>query len=162
MAISIQSTDSSSGNGSSFGRVRKSFTKRTTQSTLSEINVTPLVDVMLVLLIIFMVSAPLMQQGMTVDLPKANTGTLKEADEQLLLVITKDHKLQINGNSINPKDLSEKLVAIAKAKPDTQVYIHADQNVTYGYLAQVMAAVKQSKLYRVGLVTEPSDRDPKL
>ena len=133
-----------------------------TQTALSEINVTPLVDVMLVLLIVFMISAPLMQQGIQVDLPKANAETLSEVPDQLVLMVNKSRQVSINGTAITPGTLRAKLNAIAKAKPDIQVFIQADQTVPYGFIAQVMAEVKQAKISRVGLVTEPADNGFKL
>jgi biopolymer transport protein TolR len=129
----------------------------TSTTTLAEINVTPLVDVMMVLLIIFMVSAPLMQQGVQVDLPKANAGSLNEVPEQLVLVVTGSRQIQINGNTVAPGTLFKKLQAIQAARPDVQVFIQADQTVPYGFIAQVMAEVKQAKIQRVGLVTQPGE-----
>ncbi len=124
---------------------------------MAEINVTPLVDVMLVLLIIFMVCAPLMQQGVQVDLPKANAGSLSEVPEQLVLVITKAKRIQINGNLIQQGTLFTRLQAIHSVRPDVQVFIQADQGVQYGFVAQVMAEVKRAAINRVGLVTAPGD-----
>jgi biopolymer transport protein TolR len=132
-------------------------TARGVPTTLAEINVTPLVDVMLVLLIVFMVSAPLMQQGVQVDLPKANAGTLNEVPEQLTLVVGKDKRISINGNVIEAGTLKGRLDAVYAVKPDVEVFIQADQTVPYGFIAQVMAEVKRAKINRVGLVTEPGD-----
>ncbi len=128
-----------------------------TQTALSEINVTPLVDVMLVLLIVFMISAPLMQQGIQVDLPKANAPTLNEIPDQLVLVVDKSRNVTLSGKRIPQGTLRERLAAIAKAKPEIQVFIQADQAIPYGVVAQVMAEVKQAQITRVGLVTEPGD-----
>ena len=126
-------------------------------STLAEINVTPLVDVMLVLLIIFMVSAPMMQQGMHVDLPKANAGSLDEIPDQLVLVINKSKQILINNNVVEPGMLRPKLEAVVSVKPQVQVFIQADHSIAYGFVAQVMAEVKRAKISRVGLVTQPGD-----
>src|SRR6185437_16378277 len=98
-------------------------------STLAEINVTPLVDVMLVLLIIFMVAAPMMQQGIQVDLPKASAGTLNDVPDQLVLVIGHGKQITINGNVIDPGTLRSRLEAISSVKPDVQVFIQADQSI---------------------------------
>ncbi|MBL7714847.1 MAG: biopolymer transporter ExbD [Bdellovibrionales bacterium] len=133
-----------------------------TQTTLSEINVTPLVDVMLVLLIVFMVSAPLMQQGVQVDLPKANAGTLTETPEQIVLVVTKDKKILINEKVIKEGTLRTWLETLSASKPNLDVFISADQGVPYGFVAQVMAEVKKAKIQRVGLVTDPGDPNFKL
>ena len=126
------------------------------------INVTPLVDVMLVLLIVFMVSAPMMQQGVHVDLPKANAGSLDEVPDQLVLVVNKSKQVLINNNVIGAGMLRPKLEAVASVKPNVQVFIQADQSVPYGYIAQVMAEVKRAKISRVGLVTEPGDTSTSL
>jgi len=130
---------------------------RATPTTLAEINVTPLVDVMLVLLIVFMVSAPLMQQGVQVDLPKTRAGNLNESQDSLLISVTKKKELSMNGKTIDMGTLGTRLEAIAAAKPDVQVLIQGDQSVPYGFVAQVMSEVKRAKIHRVGLVTSPSD-----
>jgi biopolymer transport protein TolR len=128
-----------------------------TLTTLAEINVTPLIDVMLVLLIVFMVSAPLMQQGIQVDLPKTAATTLSEAQDPMILVVDRQGRVLINKNVVEPGSLRGKLAAIARAKPDIQVYIQGDQGVPYGTIARVMAEVKQARIHRVGLVTAPGE-----
>ena len=135
---------------------QKNQTGSGTQSALSEINVTPLVDVMLVLLIVFMVSAPFMQQGISVDLPKTNAPSMNEAPEQMVLVIERNKRILLNGNLVSSSDLREKLIAIAKMKPNLEIVIQGDQGVPYGTVAQVMAEVKQAGINRVGLATEPA------
>jgi biopolymer transport protein TolR len=142
--------------GSQFGSIR------TGNSTLSEINVTPLVDVMLVLLIIFMISAPLMQQGIHVDLPKANAGTLNEIPDQLVLMIDRSRHISIADRPVQSGTLRTKLEAIVTAKPKIEVVIQADQNVNYGYVARVMAEVKKAGINRVGLATQPGDSQVRL
>src|SRR3954462_10273462 len=112
---------------------------RAVPTTLAEINVTPLIGVMLVLLIVFMISAPLMQQGVQVDLPKANAGSLNEVPDQLMLVVNKNRQILINGNVIQQGTLQVRLQAIAEAKPNIEVFIQGDQGVPYGLVAQVMA-----------------------
>jgi len=133
-----------------------------TQTALSEINVTPLVDVMLVLLIVFMISAPLMQQGIQVDLPKANAPMMNEIPDQLVLVVDRSRSVSLGGKRVPEGSLRTRLAAIAKAKPEIQVFIQADANVPYGFIAQVMAEVKQAQITRVGLVTEPGDPNSRL
>ncbi len=133
------------------------FSIRKTPSTLAEINVTPLVDVMLVLLIIFMISAPMMQQGVHVDLPKANAGSLDDVPEQILLVINSKKQISMSNNLVDITTLRTKLESIASVKPQVQVFIQADQSIAYGFVAQVMAEVKKAKIIRVGLVTAPED-----
>ncbi len=122
---------------------------------ISQINVTPLVDVMLVLLIIFMVTAPILQQGVSVDLPKVASGPLSGQDEQLVVNVGKDGQLFLNDTPMTPQSLTEKLRAIAVARPDRQLYVRADQAVPYGQVMRVMGAVHDAGLSKVGLVTEP-------
>lgn len=135
---------------------------RSSPTTLAEINVTPLVDVMLVLLIVFMISAPLMQQGIQVDLPKASAGTLTEVPDQLVLIVNRQRQILIGDRPIPQGGLRSKLEAIAAAKPNVEVFIQADQSVPYGYIAQVMAEVKRARIHRLGLVTEPGEPAQKL
>jgi biopolymer transport protein TolR len=135
---------------------------RSTPTTLAEINVTPLVDVMLVLLIVFMISAPLMQQGVQIDLPKANAQSLSEAPDQIILVINKSRQVVMNDKKIPQGSLRPRLEAIAAAKPNVEVFIQGDEGVPYGFVAQVMAEVKRAKIHRVGLVTQPGDPNVKL
>ncbi len=131
-------------------------------TTLSEINVTPLVDVMLVLLIVFMISAPLMQQGVQVDLPKANAGTLSEVPDQIVLRIAKSRQLYMSDHLLPPGSLSKRLEAIVSAKPTIEIVIEADQTLPYGYIAQVMAEVKRAGISRMGLATQPGETRSKL
>ncbi len=126
-----------------------------TATALAEINVTPLVDVMLVLLIVFMISAPLMNQGVQVDLPKTTAQTLNETQEPLVLVINKNRQILIGDKPVESGSLRARLEAIAAARPNVEVFIHADQGLPYGLIAQVMAEVKRSRIHRVGLVTDP-------
>src|SRR5436189_320 len=122
---------------------------------ISQINVTPLVDVMLVLLIIFMVTAPILQQGVSVDLPKVAAGPLAGQEEQLVVNVGKAGQLFLNDTPLTPEQLTTKLAAIAAARPDRQLYVRADQAVSYGQVMRVMGAVHDAGLTRVGLVTEP-------
>jgi len=122
---------------------------------ISQINVTPLVDVMLVLLIIFMVTAPILQQGVSIDLPKVAAGPLTGEEEQLVVNVAKGGQLYLNDTALTAEQLREKLRAIVAARPDRQLYVRADQAVPYGQVMQVMGAVRDAGLVRVGLVTEP-------
>src|SRR5213593_4200620 len=126
---------------------------------ISQINVTPLVDVMLVLLIIFMVTAPILQQGVSVDLPKVAAGPLSGQEEQLVVNIAKTGQVFLNDTAMTPEQLTTKLRAIAAARPDRQLYVRADQSVPYGQVMRVMGAVHDAGLVRVGLVTEPPPPD---
>ena len=123
--------------------------------SISQINVTPLVDVMLVLLIIFMVTAPILQQGVSVDLPKVTAGPLAGQEEQLVVNVGKTGQIFLNDTPMTTDQLKSKLSAIAAARPDRQLYVRADQSVAYGEVMRVMGAVHDAGLVRVGLVTEP-------
>ena len=136
--------------------------KRLGLKTLAEINVTPLVDVMLVLLIVFMISAPLMQQGMKIDLPKANTGSISETPQQLKVSISRSKQISIEEHVVPNGDFLKKLEAIKVAKPDVEVAIQADQNLAYGFVAQVIAEIKKAGIQRVGLITHPENSPTKL
>ncbi len=123
-------------------------------STLAEMNITPLVDVILVLLIIFMISAPMMQQGIQVNLPQTSAGALTEVSEQFVLVIQKSHDLLLANHKVTPELLLKKLKALSVAHPEIEIVIQADQNVSYGFVAQVIAEVKKVGISRIGLATE--------
>ena len=127
--------------------------------TISQINVTPLVDVMLVLLIIFMVTAPILQQGVSVDLPKVAAGPLSGHEEQLVVNVAKGGQVFLNDTPMTADALTDKLRAIAVARPDRPLYVRADQTVPYGQVMRVMGAVHDAGLARVGLVTEPPPPD---
>ena len=128
---------------------------RKTQTSLSEINVTPLVDVMLVLLIVFMISAPLMQQGIQVDLPKANAPSLAEIPEQIVITLDSQKKILLDDQPIDVNTLMSRLGTMARARPDIQVFLKADEKIPYGFVAEIMAEIKNAKVSRVGLVTIP-------
>ena len=124
-------------------------------NSIAQINVTPLVDVMLVLLVIFMVTAPILQQGVSVDVPKVAAGPLTGEEEQLVVNVAKGGKLYLNDTPLSASDLAAKLAAIAGARPDRQVYVRADQMVPYGEVMAVIGSIRDAGLARVGLVTEP-------
>lgn len=124
-------------------------------SSISQINVTPLVDVMLVLLVIFMVTAPILQQGVSVDVPKVAAGPLTGEEEQLVVNVAKGGKLYLNDTALGASELAAKLAAIAGARPDRQVYVRADRTVPYGEVMAVIGSIRDAGLVRVGLVTEP-------
>jgi biopolymer transport protein TolR len=127
--------------------------------SLAEINVTPMVDVMLVLLIVFMVSAPLLQQGIEVNLPKADSGSLPQTNEPVVLTIHENQSLELDQKPMNKIALFQKLASLVIAKPDLQVLVQADQSVNYGTVAKIMAQLKKAKINRVGLVTAPETSD---
>jgi biopolymer transport protein TolR len=119
---------------------------------LSEINVTPFVDVMLVLLVIFMVTAPLLQQGIDVNLPKAKGKDLPP-EERITLAIKKDGAIYMNDNPVSITDMRQKLEAISKLNPN--VFLKADKGVPYGFVVEVIGEVKDAGIERLGIVTEP-------
>lgn len=123
--------------------------------SIADINVTPLVDVMLVLLVIFMVTAPILQQGVPIDLPKVAAGPLSGEEEQLVVNVTRTGEVYLNDTPYALPDLTAKLQAIAAARPDRTVYVRGDQSVPYGDVMRAMAAVRDAGMQRVGLVTEP-------
>jgi len=122
------------------------------KGVMSEINVTPLVDVMLVLLIIFMVTAPLLQQGVDVNLPKAKGKDLPP-EERLSIVIKKGGEIFLNDNRMSMAELSRKLTAISKRNPN--VFLKADKDVPYGMVVEVMGEVKEAGIEKLGMITEP-------
>ncbi len=121
---------------------------------VSQINVTPLVDVMLVLLLIFMVTAPIIQQGVQVALPRVKAEGLPGKEEQFVVSVTHDKGVYLNDTRMTRDELTTKLRAIAKERPDREVFIRADQNVAYGDVVATMAAIKAAGIDKVGLVTE--------
>jgi biopolymer transport protein TolR len=133
------------------------FSNYGSDGMLSEINVTPFVDVMLVLLIIFMVSAPLMQQGIQVDLPKTKSPTLSEQEKPVVLVVGKGGSVQIAGNPIPADQLVSKLKAIFEKREKKEIFIQADKGISYGIVATVMSQAQAAGILRIGLVTEPGE-----
>ncbi|UXR65581.1 MULTISPECIES: biopolymer transporter ExbD [Bdellovibrio] len=128
------------------------------RATLSEINITPLVDVMLVLLIMFMVTTPLMQQGIEVDLPKTSSSGVEVNEEPFVLVINSDQRMTIAKQKIAMNELRPKLKAIFEHKKNKQVYIQADRKVDYGFVAEAMAEVRAAGIFNIGLITQPKDQ----
>jgi biopolymer transport protein TolR len=126
---------------------------------ISQINVVPLVDVMLVLLVIFMVTAPILQQGVTVDLPQAKAGALTGEEQQLVVTVDKSGHVHLNDTPIELPQLEQKLQAVIQLKPDKQVFLRADRSVPYGEVVRVMAAVRGAGVQSLGMVTElPSEK----
>ena len=124
-------------------------------TTISQINVTPLVDVMLVLLVIFMVTAPIIQQGVQVNLPQTKANAIAGSEEPLIVTVAKDGKIYLNDNVIGLADLGTKLSAIRKLQADKQVYLRADQDVRYGTVMKTIAEIKQAGIEKLGMVSRP-------
>ena len=122
-------------------------------TTISQINVTPLVDVMLVLLVIFMVTAPIIQQGVQVNLPQAKAGAIPGKEEQLVVAVNRNGRIYLNDNSMTLSELGQKLRAIRGLQADKEVYLRADQDVRYGVVMKVVAEIKQAGIQRLGMVT---------
>ena len=133
----------------SFGRNSKRF--------MSDINVTPLVDVMLVLLIIFMVAAPMMIQGVDVNLPKTTTKNIKTRDEPLMLTVNKKGELFIENHPVPLDGLEVKIKKIFQNRREKEVLLRADKDVSYGFVIDVIARVKKAGIDKLGMVTEPLD-----
>ena len=122
---------------------------------MSDINVTPLVDVMLVLLIIFMVTAPMMMQGVEVNLPQTTTKNIKTREDPLILTVTKQREILLENHKIKLEDLENKVKNIFKYRKDKEVLLRADKDVPYGFVIEVMAGAKRAGIDKLGMVTEP-------
>jgi biopolymer transport protein TolR len=127
------------------------------KSPLSEINVVPLVDVMLVLLIIFMITAPMMQQGLSVELPKVTSRPLPSKEDVQVLTITRSKALILNDKNINEKDLKSAVEFLFARKTDKEIFLKADSGVPYGFVVHCMAAIRQAGIDKVNIVTKPTD-----
>ena len=125
------------------------------RNSMSEINVTPLVDVMLVLLIIFMVTAPMMQQGIDIDLPETAASGIETNDEPFVLTIQNDNKLYVAKEEVQLNGLRKKLKAIFESRKNKQIYLKADKKVNYELVAKALAEIRAAGIYNIGLVTLP-------
>jgi biopolymer transport protein TolR len=122
---------------------------------MSEINVTPLVDVMLVLVVILIITAPLLASAIRLDLPTTNAGQPTDAPRFVTVALTRGGELFLNDKPVTPPQLAEALLQAAKANPDTEIQLRADQAVPYGRVVEVMGAAHKAGLHRIGFVAEP-------
>jgi biopolymer transport protein TolR len=122
---------------------------------LSQINVTPLVDVILVLLIIFMITAPMLEEGIDVALPKVEAGGLPTPREPVIVSINRKGDIYISKMKLTPAELGKKLEAIFSRRTDKMVLLKADAKVPYGTVAEAMAEIRNAGILKIGMVTEP-------
>lgn len=139
-----------SGTGGGRRRGRRSNRRR----AMSEINVTPMVDVMLVLLVIFMVAAPLMTVGVEVDLPETSAAPMTGQDEPLVVSVTADGTLYIMDTEVAQDTLAEKLSAITENKRDTRIFVRGDREIDYGRVMEVMGLISEAGFSKVALIAE--------
>jgi len=125
---------------------------------MSEINVTPFVDVMLVLLIIFMVAAPMMMQGQDVQLPQTKSKVIQSQEERLVISITKNQELFINQYRVSREELQEKLKVLYQNKKEGEVFLRADRSLPYGFVVKVMSDIKNAGVEKLGMVTESEEK----
>jgi len=121
---------------------------------MGEINVTPLVDVMLVLLIVFMVTAPLLTVGVPVDLPKTKASQISDDQTPMVVTIKPDGEIALQNRIIGLEELLPRLEAVARAKPETRVFVRGDQNVSYGEVIEIMGRIQEAGFSRVALITK--------
>ncbi len=142
------------------GYQRRNSRRRSNHGTMSDINVTPLVDVMLVLLIVFMVAAPLMTTGVPIELPKTQATQLNTPSEPITISVQADRKVFIDKTEIALGDLAAKLQALAKNGNEEQLMVRGDTNVPYGAIMEVMGVLNAAGYSKIGLVTSPAEKVP--
>ena len=125
---------------------------------VSEINVTPLVDVMLVLLIIFMVTAPMMTQGIDVDLPETTTKSLRQEENPIVVTIEKDGKISLDKIEVTRPLLRQQLGKLPDEQKKNPIYLNADKNVSYGVVVEVMSDIKDSGFAKLGMISQPASK----
>lgn len=127
------------------------------KSVLAEINIIPLVDVMLVLLIIFMITAPMMQQGLPIDLPKVTTKPLPSKDEVQTITVTKERTVILNAKRVDIQDLKPAIELLFANKTDKEIFLKADSGVPYGFVVSCMGIIREAGVEKVNIVTRPAD-----
>ena len=131
------------------------FSSDGNRRAMTDINVTPLVDVMLVLLIIFMVTAPLIQSGVKIDLPRASAQQMEHSEEKLVLKITRDRRVYLGDTEISAAELETKLATNARVQKDKELYLQADRSLNYGLVVEIMAIARRAGVDSLGMITEP-------
>jgi len=126
---------------------------------VSDINVTPLVDVMLVLLIIFMVTAPMMTQGLDVDLPETTTKSLRQEDDPIVVTIDKEGKISLDKHEVTRKILYQELSGLDQGLKEKPIYLKADKAVAYGIVVKIMADIKKAGFDKLGMITQPEEEE---
>ncbi|MBX3199339.1 MAG: ExbD/TolR family protein [Labilithrix sp.] len=128
--------------------------RRRRMGGMNEINVTPLIDVMLVLLVIFMVTAPLLTTGVQVDLPKVKSAPMQTDDSKMLVIVTADEHVYLGKDEITAA-IEDRLKTNARLQEEKELYVQADENVKYGVVLRVMAAARSAGVEKLGMVTDP-------
>lgn len=136
-----------------YGRRRDYFASK----SFSDINVTPLVDVVLVLLIVFMVAAPMLQMGIDVNLPQVKSKSVDVTEEKLVLTVNSAKEIFLNKSKVTLPNLRSKLVSIFAVKIDRDLFLRADRNVPYGFVVEVMSEVRKAGVDKLGMITEPPE-----
>lgn len=126
---------------------------------VADINVTPLVDVMLVLLIIFMITAPMMTQGLDVDLPETTTKSLLQKENPIVVTVDKNGKISLDQIEVTQKVLYQQLASYAKQDKDKPIFLKADRTVQYGVVVSIMADVKRAGFDKLGMITKPAEEE---
>ena len=137
--------------------MRQSRRRNSDNKSMADINVTPLVDVMLVLLIIFMVTAPMLSMGIDVNLPRVKSKTVDLAEEKLILSINENKEIFLNKTRMSLQDLNTKLAAIFEQRVDREIFLRADKNVSYGFVVEVMSEIRKAGVDKLGMITEPPE-----
>ena len=132
---------------------------RDTKGPLSEINVIPLVDVMLVLLIVFMITAPMMQHGLGIDIPNVTAKALPAKEEPQVLNVTKDQRLILNEKKIEFRDLKQAIQFLFANRDKKEIYLRADKDVPYGFVVKCMGTIREAGVDKVNIVTKPLDKN---
>ncbi len=147
--------------GAAFQSSERKAGQRRRSRPMADINVTPMVDVMLVLLVIFMVTAPLLTVGVPVDLPKTHAAALNEKTEPLTITVTAENKVYVQETEVDLETLVPRLQAITEAKPDTRIFVRGDKAVPYGRVLQVMGTLSAAGFSKVALMAElPQGKSP--